>query len=87
MLIGMSAGVAKLLTYFSLQFYIWNVYIIRGPIATEDEESMSNGGADEKQHNSDADNKVGDGQNELKEANRPESSRESSKKDPACKVK
>lgn len=71
---------------FSLWFYIWNVYIIRGPIATEDEESISNGGADEKQQNNDAENKVEDSQNELKEANRSQSFPESSTKEPACKV-
>lgn len=85
MLIEMSAGVLKLLTYFSLWFYIWNVYIIRGPTATEDEESISSDGADEKQQNNDAENKVEDAQNELNEANRPESSPESSKK-PACRL-
>lgn len=85
MLIGMPAGVVKLLAYFTLWFYIWIVHITHGSIATEDEESVSNGGADEKQQNNDAGNKDKNAQNERKEANRPKSL-ESSKKEPACKV-
>lgn len=76
MLIEMSAGVVKTADIlFSLV-----LYLKFGPIATEDEQSISNGGAE-----SDAENKVDP--DALKEANRPESSPESSKKEPACEVK
>lgn len=72
---------------FPLWFYIWNAYIVRGPIDPGGGESLSNGGADEKHQNDDAENKGEDAQNDLKEADGPEPSPESSKKEPPCKVK
>lgn len=78
MLIGMSL--------FGFTFDMYK-YIINGPIFPKDEESVSDGGADDvKQQNDDAGDKDVDTQNELTEANKRDSSPESSKKAPACKL-
>lgn len=71
---------------FSLWFYIWYVSFVNGPIATKDEEGICNGEADDKQQDDDAGDNDEDAQNELNQANKPESSQESSKKEPVCKV-
>lgn len=77
MLIGLS------LCGFTFAMY---KYILNGPIFPEDEESVSDGGVDDvNQQNDDAGDKDEDTQNELTEANKPDSSSESSKKAPACK--